>query len=298
MLHGGRVNAPVLKAAVWMSGAVVSFTAMAIAGRAVSQTLDTFELMLYRSLVGIAIVVVVGLAADTLHQVNFRRVHLHLFRNIAHFCGQNLWFFAIPLIPLAQVFALEFTTPLWVMILAPFFLGERLTRMRAFAACVGFFGILLVARPDIGGISIGVMSAALAAVGFAATAILTKRLTRTESITCILFFLTTMQACFGLLCAGADGDISLPTAQTYPWLIVIGCAGLLAHFCITSALNIAPAVVVMPFDFVRLPVIAVIGMIFYEEPLNLVAILGAIIIFGASYLNIFAETRNRARVQR
>ena len=281
-----------------MSGAVVSFTAMAIAGRAVSHTLDTFELMLYRSLVGIAIVVTVGLAAGTLNQISFQRVHLHFVRNIAHFCGQNLWFFAIPLIPLAQVFALEFTTPLWVMILAPFFLGERLTRMRALSACVGFLGILLVARPDVGGISVGVVSAVLAAIGFATSAILTKRLTRTESITCILFFLTTMQACFGLLCAGIDGDIALPTAQIYPWLVVIGCAGLLAHFCITSALNIAPAVVVMPFDFARLPVIAVIGMLFYNEPLDLIAILGAVIIFGASYLNIFAETRNWASVQR
>ena len=103
--------------------------------------------------------------------------------------------------------------------------------------------------------------AASSAIFFAFTIIFTKRLTRTQSITCILFYLTVLQLIFGFLSAGYDGDIALPDAETLPWLILIGVAGLLAHFCITNALAIAPATVVVPIDFVRLPVIAIIGML-------------------------------------
>jgi drug/metabolite transporter (DMT)-like permease len=282
---------PILKAALWMSGAIVSFSSMAIAGRAVSFELDTFELMLYRSLIGIALVLTLGTLSGTIRQVTTRSMHIHLIRNLSHFAGQNLWFFAITVIPLAQVFALEFTSPLWVTLLAPLVLGERLTRVRAMAASLGFIGILIVARPDPSNLSPGVVTAALAAVGFAGSALFTKLLTRTETITCILFWLTVMQAVFGLICAGYDGDIALPSATTAPWLLLIGCAGLLAHFCLTKALSVAPAVVVIPFDFARLPVIAIIGMVVYHEPLDMVVFLGAGLIFAANYLNILTESR-------
>ncbi len=267
---------PAIQAAAWMSGAVVSFTSMAIAGRAVSSELDTFELMMYRSFVGVIIVLVVARCAGTLHQVNLRHVRQHAIRNLAHFTGQNLWFHALPLIPLAQVFALEFTTPLWVILLAPAMLGERLTRTRILAAIIGFSGVLMVAGPDVAGLSPGVVSAALAAIGFAMTTVLTKHLTRRESTTTILFFLTTMQAAFGIITAGHDGDIALPDSTTAPWLLVIGCAGLMAHFCITRALGIAPASVVSPFDFARLPVIVVVGALLYDEPVHMLTLLGAV----------------------
>ncbi len=110
---------PTLTAALWMTGAIASFSAMAVAGRAVSFELDTFELMTWRSVVGIVIVLSVGLATGTLKQVTTRHMGWHLIRNLSHFAGQNLWFLAVTLIPLAQVFALEFTSPLWVVVLAP-----------------------------------------------------------------------------------------------------------------------------------------------------------------------------------
>ena len=115
------------KAALWMLTAVASFTSMAVAGRAVSTDLDTFEIMLFRSLTGIVIVLVVASASGTLGQIGRQRFGLHLLRNVCHFTGQNLWFFAIASIPLAQVFALEFTTPIWVILLAPLILREKLT---------------------------------------------------------------------------------------------------------------------------------------------------------------------------
>ncbi|WP_439156406.1 DMT family transporter [Yoonia sp.] len=286
-----------IKAAFWMIGAIASFTTMAVAGRAVSLELDTFEIMLYRSLTGIVIVAGVAIMAGTWGQVGRRRLGLHFIRNICHFAGQNLWFFAISAIPLAQVFALEFTTPVWVILLSPLLLGERLTRTGMIAAVLGFVGILIVARPDPDNLSPGLLAAAGCAVFFALSAIFTRKLTRTESITTILIYLTTMQAVFGLICAGFDGDIALPSMTSLPWVILIGCAGLLAHFCLTTALGLAPASIVMPMDFARLPTIAVIGMLVYDEPLQVLVFVGAAVIFVANYINITQSVPKRWRVK-
>ena len=277
-----------------MIGAVVSFSCMAVGGRSVSFELDTFEIMMFRSFVGLFVVVAAAKMLGTLNEVTFDKLGTHALRNVFHFTGQNLWFFALTLIPLAQVVALEFTSPLWVLVLSPLFLGERLTRLRVIAAIFGFIGVLIVARPSPETINIGMISAAVAAIGFAGTMILTKRLTRTQSLTCILFWMTAMQAVLGIFCAGYDGDIALPSLVSVPWLILIGLAGLCAHFCLTKALTLAPATVIVPVDFLRLPVIAIIGLTVYAEPLDIFVILGAIIIFGANYANIWAETRKSA----
>ncbi|MFY0660847.1 MAG: DMT family transporter [Shimia sp.] len=280
-----------LKAAVWMSGAIVSFTSMAIAGRAVSLELDTFEIMMYRSMVGIVLVVGVAGAAGTLGQVNRNNIGLHFVRNLSHFAGQNLWFYAITVIPLAQVFALEFTSPIWAILLSPLILGEKLRPIGLLAALIGFFGILLVARPNPQTLDFGQVAAAGAAVGFALSALFTRKLTRSQSITCILFYLTVMQAALGILFAGFDGDIAVPSVASLPWIVLIACAGLVAHYCLTTALRLAPASVVMPIDFIRLPLIAVVGMTLYAEQIDLWVLVGAAVIFAGNYLNILSQLR-------
>ncbi len=280
-----------LRAALWMIGAIASFTAMAIAGRAVSLDHDTFEIMLYRSLVGIVVVVAVAGLTGSLRQIRARRLGLHALRNVSHFTGQNLWFYAIAVAPLAQVFALEFTSPLWVLLLAPIFLGERITRPQAIAALIGFAGVLVVTRPFSAALGPGVIAAAAAAIGFAGSAVFTRRLTRSESVTSILFWLTVMQAGLGLVTAGFDGDIALPGMAALPWLALIGMAGLLAHFCLTSALRLAPASVVMPVDFIRLPLIAVLGWLVYNEGFDPFVLAGGALIIAGNWLNLALATR-------
>ncbi|WP_428541488.1 DMT family transporter [Profundibacter sp.] len=274
------------RAAIWMIGAILSFSSLAVAGRTVSAELDTFELLFYRSVIGIVIVTGVAAMAGTLPQVNRHRIGTHLLRNIAHFAGQSLWYFALTVIPLAQVFALEFTSPLWVVLLSPLLLGERLTPFRLMVTALGFVGILIITRPGAETLNWGVAAAALAAVCFATTSIFTKRLTRDVSLTGILFWLVVMQSMMGLAVAGYDGEIHMPSAAIWPWLLWIGLAGLIAHFCLTKALSIAPASTVVPLDFARLPLIAVVGAVFYGEALDIYVFAGAALIFAANYLNI------------
>jgi drug/metabolite transporter (DMT)-like permease len=138
---------PTFKAALWMLGAIASFSSMAVAGRVVSNELNTFEIMTYRSLVGIVVLWSLLTLTGQWHGVSRRSLGWHAARNAAHFTGQNLWFYAVTVIPLAQVFALEFTSPIWVVLLSPLILGERLTALRLGSVLLGFIGILIVARP-------------------------------------------------------------------------------------------------------------------------------------------------------
>jgi len=277
-----------------MVGAMISFSVMAVAGRELASTLDTFEIMMYRSFIGIFIVLGVAFATGTRSHIRLRRMKLHLFRNAAHFFGQNLWFFALVHIPLSQLFAFEFTNPLWVAIMAPFFLSERMTGTRILAFVMGFIGILIVARPETSSISPATAAAAISAVGFAIAVITTKMLGRTESTISILFWLVILQALFGLIFAGFDGDIAVPHGVALIWVALVGLCGLLAHYCITTALKLAPATIVAPLDFLRLPLISVVAFVLYNESLEITVFVGAIIVFGANYLNIRSEQKTHA----
>jgi drug/metabolite transporter (DMT)-like permease len=275
-----------LLAAVWMIGAIAAFTAMAVATRQINGVHDTFEILAYRSMIGWVIVVALAASFGKLSDVRTDRLPSHVVRNVFHFTGQSLWFYAVTVIPLAQVFALEFTSPIWVILLAPIVLGERLTRRKLIAAALGFVGVLIVARPDFGHIEPGVLAAAGAAFFFASTTLMTKVLTRGEPILSILFWLTLMQSVFGTVAMVSFGTVTLPALATVPWLILIGIAGITAHFSLTTALSLAPASTVVPVDFARLPIIAAIGAIFYNEPIELTLFLGAALIFAGIWLTL------------
>ncbi|MBW6505708.1 MAG: DMT family transporter [Rhodobacteraceae bacterium] len=284
-----------LAAALWMGGAMAAFSAMAVAGRMVASAHDTFEIMTYRSVIGLALVLAVALGTRNMGALRPHRLALHGLRNAFHFAGQNLWFHALTLIPLAQLFAVEFSYPIMVALAAPLVLGERFTAVRLIAAGLGFAGVLIAAQPwAVGGLSPGVLVALAAAVGFAGSALATKRLTRVAPLIEIMFWMTVFQLAFGLALAGHDGQIAAPTAASAPWLVLIGVAGLGGHYCMTRALSIAPASVVVPIDFLRLPIIGVVGMVLYAEPLQIAVFAGGAIIFAATWLNLRAESRGRS----
>lgn len=285
--------ADVAGAATWMAGSIASFSLMAVGGRELAAELTTFDIMAWRSILGLAVVSAALLVLGRAAEVRRRHLGLHLARNLAHFAGQNLWFWALTAIPLAQVFALEFTSPLWVALAAPLLLGERLTRGRALALAAGFAGVIVLTRPFGTGLDAGQAAAALAAVCFAATAIATKRLTRVESTAAILFWLTATQSVMGLAATLPGGGPTLPSAELAPWMAVVALAGLSAHLCLTMALSLAPATVVVPIDFARLPVIAAVGALAYAEPLDPWVVAGGALILTANWANVASETRSR-----
>jgi len=275
-----------LAAVLWMLGSIASFSIMAIAVRELGRAYDTFEVMTYRSAISLCLVVLGAAAMGRLGDIRAGRIHRHLFRNILHFTGQNLWFYAMMTVPLAQVFALEFTSPIWVILLSPLVFGEKLTATRLMAAALGFGGILLVTRPDFSTMNAGTLAAIACGFFFAATALMTKSLTRAETIVSILFWLTVMQLCFGLIFAGYDGAMTLPTRQSAPRLALIGITGVTAHLSLTSALSLAPASFVFPIDFIRLPLIALVGAWAYGEAVDPWVIIGGAVIFAGNWINL------------
>ena len=284
-----------LKAAFWMIGTMVSFSLMAISGRELAPELNTFEIMFFRSLIGLVLVVTIGTLSGTLHQIKTDRLGLHMLRNTAHFTGQNLWFLAVAFIPFSQVFALEFSTPLWVALLAPLFLGEALTRRRLLSVGIGFSGVLIVARPDFSQLNPAILAAMACAICFACSLMTTKKLTIDQSTTCILFWLTLMQLSMGLVAVVLTGSLSAPQGIDYIWVTTVSICGLTAHFCIARALALAPAIVVIPLDFLRLPLISLIGFLAYNEAFEWAVVFGAMLIFTAVLINLQAERqRNRA----
>jgi len=216
-------------------------------------------------------------------QIRTRRFGGHLLRNMAHLGGQYGWFLGIALIPLAEVFAIEFTTPIWTAILAALFLGERLTARRLVAIALGFAGVLVILRPGVGIVDPGAVAVLGAALGYAVAYVSTKSLARTESPIAILFYMTVLQ--LPLTFVAALPEWRWPSAPMWPWLIVVGVAALTAHYCITQALKRADATIVVPLDFLRLPLIAVIGYFAYAEPLNPFTLLGAALVLAGNYIN-------------
>lgn len=278
------------RAVAWVCVALLSFSTMAVAGREVAPDLDTFSIMFYRSLLGLAVVLCIfpfsrqGFAA-----VMTRRLPLHLTRNLFHFAGQNLWFYAVSLVALAQVFALELTTPIWVALLAPFLLGERFTALRLGAILLGFAGILIVIRPGLTTIGPGELAAMACVAGFVGTVIATKTLTRTESTLTIIFWMTFSQAIMALIMLW--GLPVIPQGEAILWVLLIGICGLLAHFSLTQAYRYADATIVAPMDFLRLPLITVVGMILYSEQPDLWVFVGGAVVFAANYLTIRTARR-------
>ncbi|TQV83073.1 DMT family transporter [Denitrobaculum tricleocarpae] len=278
------------RAVAWVCVALLSFSTMAVAGREVAPDLDTFSIMFYRSLFGLAVVLcILPFSRQGFSAVKTRRLPLHLTRNAFHFAGQNLWFYAVSLVALAQVFALELTTPIWVALLAPLLLGERFTALRMGAILLGFAGILIVIRPGFTAIGPGELAAMACVAGFVGTVIATKTLTRTESTLTIIFWMTFSQAIMALIMLW--GLPVVPQGKAILWVLLIGLCGLLAHFSLTQAYRYADATIVAPMDFLRLPLITVVGMILYREEPDVWVFVGGAVVFTANYLTIQTARR-------
>lgn len=275
-----------IKGSLWMIGGVFCLTSMAIAGKEISLQIDTFEILFFRSVIGVCIILFFLVKKNLLREINLKQIRTHLKRNLAHFIGQNLWLYALASITLAEVTSLEFTMPIWIVFFSYLMLNEKLDKYKIISVCIGFIGVLITVRPDIETLNLGLIAAAISAIVFALTNIYTRKLTRTESTLTILFFLTSMQLVFGLITSLLDGQLDIPTNENIIWIVTIGFAGLGAHYCITTALSLAPPTVVAPIDLLRLPIVVLIGVFFYSEQGDIFIYFGASLIIFANWLNV------------
>jgi len=201
-----------------------------------------------------------------------------------HYAAQYAWFAALTMIPLAQVVAIEFTMPIWIILLAAAFLGERITRWKVLAVALGLLGVGLIVRPSAAGLSPGQLVALAAAVGFAVSVTMVKSLTRTDSAVAIIFWMLVVQSLLGLLPALWVWRWPSPTA--WAWVLLVAFCGTFSHYCMARAMRHAEATVVMPMDFLRVPLTALAGWLIYSERLDLFTVAGTVLILGGNLLNL------------
>jgi drug/metabolite transporter (DMT)-like permease len=279
---------PTVRGALWMLGAVFSFALMAIAVRELQRHMGSFEIVFLRSL-GMLAITLAMLPRAGVATVRTTRFQLHLWRNLIHFLGQVLWVYSIGALALATVFAIEFTMPVWTAILAALFLGERLTRPRLVQLGLGLVGVLIILRPGAGSFHPAALAMILGSLCYASSFIFTKRLTSTDSALAVLFWMSVVQTPISLV--AAIPDWVTPVLADVPWIAGIGAGAFTAHYCMTQAMRLVDAMVVVPIDFIRLPLIAVVGALAYGEAFDPLVIAGAAIIFAGTYYSLSRERR-------
>ncbi len=280
-------------AALWMAGWLALMLIIAIAGREAMRELNVFQLMLIRSGIGLCLLYPLIYRSGGFAVVKTSRLPQHIARNSIHFCAQLGWFYALTLIPIGQVVAIEFTMPIWTAILAAMFLGERITVWKLAAIVLGLVGVIVIVRPATGEINPGQLIALAAAIGFGISIAMVKSLTRTEQTLAIIFWMLAVQAAASVL--PALYVWTWPSLSTWGWGIVIAFCGTFSHYCMARALLHADATVVIPMDFLRVPLTAAAGWLIYSERLDAFTLLGAALILTGNLLNLKPNSPVAAR---
>ena len=278
------LSASVRLAIPWVGGWLALMVVIAVAGREATHELAVFQIMEMRSLIGLFLLYPLVHANGGFKAMKSKVLPYHVLRNVVHYAAQYGWLLALTMIPLAQVVALEFTMPIWTALLALAFLGERVDIWKAAAVVCGLTGVFLIVRPAAGGISVGQAIALAAALGFAVSVTLTKWLTRSDGAVAIIFWMLVVQSVLGLVPALAVWR--WPSVMVWGWVLVIAFCGTFSHYCMARALRHADATLVVPLDFLRVPLTALAGWLVYSERIDLLMALGTALILVGNMLNL------------
>jgi drug/metabolite transporter (DMT)-like permease len=276
-------------AAAWMAGWLTLMVVIAVAGREATRELSVFQIMLMRSVLGMGLLWPLVHAAGGLSAMRTQRLPQHALRNGVHYAAQYGWFVALTLIPLAQLVSIEFTMPIWSAVLAVFFLGERMNGRKWLAVVLGLVGVAVIVRPSAGTVDAGQLIALACAFGFAISVVLVKSLTRTEAAITVIFWMLVIQSAIGLVPALLVWQ--WPSAQTWGWVLVVAFCGTYSHYCFARAMQHADTTVVVPMDFLRVPLTALAGWLVYSEQVDLLTGLGVLLILTGNALNLFRWPR-------
>ena len=274
------------KAALWMAGWLTLMLIVAVAGRETTRELNVFQIMEIRSVIGFFMLYPLIRISGGFAAMRTSRPLQHVGRNLIHYGAQLGWFFALTLIPLGQVVSIEFTMPIWTAILAAGFLGERMTVWKILAIALGLVGVAVIVRPGMAEINTGQLIALGAAIGFGVSVAMMKSLTRTEPTLRIIFWMLVIQSAAGFF--PSLYAWVWPSGYVWGWLIVIAFCGTFSHYCMARAMLHADATVVVPMDFLRVPLTALAGWLIYSERLDAFTVLGAALILTGNLLNLKA----------
>ena len=230
---------------------------------------------------GVALIIPFCLRTS-LFRIPFARLRLHAFRRVAHGIAIMLWFFAMMRLPIAEVTALSFMTPVFIIIGASVFLKEHFYRHRAIAVALGIAGGLIILQPGFRVIDLGAIAQLVAAPLFAVSMLIAKNLTRSESNGHILLMLSVF--CTLTLTLPAIAIWRQPTLEELSWLLLCAVFATAGHYCMTRAFRSAEIAALQPITFLQLVWATLMGsFLFGEQPNFWVWLGGGIIVISATY---------------
>ena len=268
-----------VRGAVWAIGACTFLGTLNVLVRFVSADLHPFEIAFFRNL-GQFVFMLPWLMSVGLGVMRTERLGLHLVRSCVGLTAMLCWFTALSLMPVADVTALSFVAPLFATVGAALFLGETVRARRWTATLIGFAGALIILRPGVETFDTGALLALLAAVFMACSMLIVKSLSNTENPNAMVLYMGVFLTVFSLPPALFVWET--PRLDTLAWLVVMGAVATAAHVCITRSFAAADASAVMPFDFIRLPVAAILAYVAFGEVADVWTWAGAGVIFAAS----------------
>jgi len=275
-----------LRGALWMLASMVFFSGMTLVIRFLSPNIPPVEQVFVRGVVSV-VLLLPWLIRTGPAGLKTRRLPMLALRAACTGVAILAWIYGIQRLPLADATALHFTIPLFAVLLAMVLLRERVVLHRWIALGIGFSGALLVLRPGFADISFAGLIVLLSALVYALGNIVSKVLVRTETPALIVFYLNAL-----LMLAFA-----VPTALVWVWpspvewlfLLAFGLGNVLAQLCITRAFKLADLSAVLPFEFTRLPMLALAGFVLFGERPGIWTWIGAVVIFGAAYYVVWRE---------
>ena len=264
---------------LWMLLSGLLFVCMTVVVRYVGTRIPAIEAAFIRYVFGIVLLLPV-LVQMFGGKVTVNRWKLLTLRGVIHGVGVTLWFFAMARIPIAEVTALSYLSPVLMTIGAALFFGERLYTRRILAIAFGLLGVFVILRPGFSTISIGQIAQVCTAPLFAASMLMTKRLAETDKTTVIVASLTVI--CAIALMPGAVAFWVPPTAIEYALLALTALLATAGHFTLTNALKLAPVAVLQPVSFLQLLWATLFGIMLFNESLDGFVLLGGIILITST----------------
>ncbi|MBT4109516.1 MAG: DMT family transporter [Pelagibacterales bacterium] len=267
----------------WMLGFIINISIMAISIRELSLKYTSFEIQNFRNIFSIIIIILIFMVTKNTN-LNTFQLKNNFIRNIFHFIGQSAWTWGLTVLPLAVVFSLEFTMPIWAVIIAIVLLKEKITLNKICFLIIGLMGTWIIFMPDTKYIGFYNIIVLCSAITYAIAHNFTKKLTTTDSILSILFFMSIIQLPFSLVGSLIIGNLQYNIMMEIPLIILLTVTSLLAHYSLSSALKYSDASIVLPIDYIRLPLIVFIGWYYYDEKISTNVVIGSIlIIFGVVF---------------
>ncbi len=286
-----------LSGTLWMLGTVVCFCLMGISIRQLSYNYSSFEIQNFRNIFCIIIILMlVFLNKNTSIATN--QIKNNFIRNFFHFIGQSSWTYGITVLPLATVFSIEFTMPIWATIIAILIFKDKLTFSKLVLLILGLTGTWIILVPDINEINNNCLIVLLSAIAYAFAHNYTKILTETDSTLSILFWMSLIQLPFTIIGSLIIGEISYNISEHIIFILLLAFTSLGAHLCLTNALRNSQPSIVLPIDYLRLPIIYIIGWFLYNESLSANIIIGSLLIVTGTYITIKKDIKNQGLIKR